>query len=162
MELPASSSSEGEEAVADAIVEASSDAVEIARIEAEKEVTVAAINAGTEEARIEQQTELEAARLEIEKERVTWQEERVMELEKQVQELRELVLNSSIQQPLQELAEEVTAETMEALSETPPEPSLTHPFTQTPPSEIETEVSVENGEEKVVVEATATRRFTPI
>jgi hypothetical protein len=93
------------EQIAEAIEEVSSDAVAIAEIEANKEITIAAIEADTRVAVEEAAQETAQAAIDLEKERVTWQEERIAALETEVSELKSLlILAPSIPQVLEEEA----------------------------------------------------------
>ncbi len=149
------------EELGEVIEEISSDAVRLAEIEAEKEITIAAIQEEGMTTRTEALEETRQAEIEVEKERVTWQEERILKLEAELEEVKNL-LNTSIQQPLEEVAEEVAEVMTEQLSETVPEQSSILANTPDPISEIETEVSVQSGDEEVEVVANARRKFRRI
>lgn len=140
-----------------------SDAVTIARIEAERDTTIAAIEADIAQSRIEleaeqnQQSERDLGK-EIEECRLE-----ISEVKSQLTIVTEQLQSQLIPQPSpEEIAMEATEELAEAISETPVEPSSILTPTSTPIAEIETEVSVENEEEKVEVEAKAVRKFIPI
>lgn len=129
-----------------------SDAVAIAAIQAERDVTLGEIS-----------SDIERERIRLEQERVEQISEKNEELEecrREIAELREQMeqLRLSIQPQQLEEAE------MEELSETVPEPNLIQPSTAAPTPEMETELSEESVEENpVVVEETRTvRKFIAI
>ncbi len=137
-----------------------SDAVAITRIESERDIAIASINADIEQQRIE--TDAEALETIIEaKSEIELCREEIANLKTRI----EAMEISSTPPPLRQeaIAETVAEEITEAVSETPLEESSILQSTATPTAEIQTEVSVENEEgEKVIVEAKARRKFIAI
>jgi len=137
-----------------------SDAVAIAGIEAERDITVASIHADTEQTRIERSAEALEEIVEATNE--------VEQCRAEIAQLRERLetMESSLTPPpppVEEIAQEIAEEITETALETPEEPSLIPQSIATPTIETQTEVSVENEEgERAVVEAKARRKYIAI
>lgn len=140
---PSSEAREEIEADAEAIETISSDAVEIARIEADRDVTIAAIEGENRTAEIEHRTEVELAAH-----------------ERKDEEWREILMNMQEQiASLQMMVGEIRASSIPPAS--PPEPmamDLIPPSTSHETSEMPTEVLRESVEEKAEVETEAPKR----
>jgi dGTP triphosphohydrolase len=128
-----------------------SDAVAIAEIEAERDVTIAAIQAETTTAIIEAETERETS----------WQTE-AAELRTNIAELKQTVetLANLLPGPADQLTPEplteAAAEVAETIAEAEAANNSTPQFTLAPISETRTEVTLESADEKPEAEATAT------
>lgn len=141
------SEDEPSEAIAEAIEEASSDAVEIARIEADKEVTIAAIHAETEQAALEARTESDAQYVEM-RERISWLESELTNTQERNRELEARLTPppSEVTETISEVTETVQPETETDISEMETETSSS---TQTEVPEKSEDAAPEVVEEKV-------------
>jgi multidrug efflux pump subunit AcrA (membrane-fusion protein) len=146
---------EAGEELAEAIEEVSSDAVEIARIEADAQVTIEAIRADAETAQAEIHAEVRTAEIEQEEEAIQWPQ-RVEALEASIQ-----ALTSRVETALLSPAPASIPEVLEAaaeIAEPPAETNLMPPFTSAETSETETEVTLESGDERPAAVLTVRKR----
>jgi len=150
--VAASNSNESEPVIETVIEEEHSDEVEIARIEAERDITITALHSDVERERIE----LEAEQTNERHREIEICREEIARLTGIVESLTEQV--TSLIPPLP-LVEETRMEELE----TALEPDLIQPSTQAPIAEIKTELSEESAEENPVAETPSrARRFIAI
>jgi hypothetical protein len=133
-----------------ATTEIASDAVEIARIDADRDITIAAIEA---------ETIRDASLGNVELEELEECKNRIANLELEIEAMRD-DLNSSTQTPV--LAEEIIPKEITEELETPTEPNSTEEFTADPINEIETAASNVNEDVEADMNRIPGRRFIPI
>lgn len=160
---PEAPEAEAIEEVAEAIEEVSSDAVEIARIEADAEIAVEAIHADAQVQQAEIAAEVRTAEVAAEQEQTTWQENRIAELEANMTELKSrvepLLSGQALTPPaLTEVAAEVAAEAAAEPLEVEQGTISTLLSMSPETSETQTEVTLESEEGEQVAQVTVKKR----